>query len=230
MTYLLLGHSPNSQILLRRHKNIVRRVLGNHYRPEPNSCGPPRLTFLGQTKDRLRSADLFRCESATLRTHWILVVVDQYSRRIIGFGVQAGADDGVAISCMFNHAIGGHRAMPKYLSSDQEPHFLFERWRANLRILDVAEAKTLPYIPLSRPFMGRLIGTIRRESLDRTLFWTSVDLENKLVEFRNDYNRHRTHASPEDEHGIRARACCGRSPTSIPTDGNPTARVSIRHG
>jgi hypothetical protein len=29
-------------------------------------------------KDSLWSTDLFRCESAVLRTHWILVVMDQY--------------------------------------------------------------------------------------------------------------------------------------------------------
>jgi hypothetical protein len=34
--------------------------------------------------------DRFRCESVTLRTHWVLVVMDQYTRRIIGFGVHAG--------------------------------------------------------------------------------------------------------------------------------------------
>jgi hypothetical protein len=42
---------------------------------------------------------------------------------------------------------------------------------------------------------ARLIGTIRREYLDYTLFWTTADLENKLLEFRNYFNRHRTHAS-----------------------------------
>lgn len=57
-------------------------------------------------KDSLRSMDLFRCESATLRTHWIPVVMDQYTRRIIGFGVHAGAVDGVALCRMFDHAIG----------------------------------------------------------------------------------------------------------------------------
>src|SRR6202049_4058802 len=29
-----------------------------------------------------------------------------------------------------------------------------------------------PYVPLSHPFGERLIGTIRRECLDRTLLWT----------------------------------------------------------
>ena len=51
---------------------------------------------LKDMKDSLWSMDLFQCESATLRTHWVLVVMDQYTRRIIGFGVHAGKVDGVA--------------------------------------------------------------------------------------------------------------------------------------
>ena len=47
-------------------------------------------------KDSLWSADLFRCESEVLRTHWILVVMDQYTRRIIGFGLHRGTVDGLA--------------------------------------------------------------------------------------------------------------------------------------
>ena len=64
--------------------------------------------------------------------------MDRYSRRIIGFGLHAGKVDGMALCRMFNHAIWGQGAMPKYLSSDNDQLSLFERWRANLRILDVA--------------------------------------------------------------------------------------------
>src|SRR5206468_262568 len=53
--------------------------------------GPSWLTFIGHLKESLWSLDMFRCESATLRTHWVLVVMDQYTRRIMGFGVHAGA-------------------------------------------------------------------------------------------------------------------------------------------
>ena len=59
---------------------------------------------------------------------------------------------------------------------------------------DVSEIKTVPYVPLSHPFVERLIGTIRRECLDRTLFWTAADLEMKLLDFQRYYNGHRTHA------------------------------------
>jgi len=87
--------------------------------------------------------------------------------------------------------------MPKYLSSDHDPLYRFKQWEANLRILEVAEIKTVPYVPLSHPFVERLIGTVRREYLDRTLFWTTVDLENKLLEFRDYFNSYRTHHSLE---------------------------------
>src|SRR3984893_15658616 len=138
-------------------QDVVRRILARHYRTEPASGGPSWLTFLGHMKDSLWSVDLFRCESAVLRTHWILVVIDQYTRRIIG--LQAGAVGGIALCRMFNHAIRGHRLIPKYLSSDNDPLYRFHQWQANLRILDVTEIKTVPYVPLSHPFVERLIGT-----------------------------------------------------------------------
>jgi len=74
------------------------------------------------------------------------------------------------------------------------PLYRFHQWLANLRVLEVTEIKTLPYVPLSHPFVERLIGTLRRECLDRTLFWTTTDLEAKLLDFQQYYNEHRTNA------------------------------------
>jgi hypothetical protein len=59
-------------------KDVVRRILSTHFRPETGSGGPSWLSFLGHAKDSLWSVDLFRCESAILRTHWVLVVMDQF--------------------------------------------------------------------------------------------------------------------------------------------------------
>ena len=75
----------------------------------------------------------------------------------------------------------------KYLSSDHDRLYQFHQWQANLRVLEVTEIKTVPYVPFSHPFVERLIGTIRREYLDRTLFWTTVDLEMKLSDFQHYY-------------------------------------------
>ncbi len=173
-------------------KDVVRRVLARHYRPEPGAYGPSWLTVLGHTKDSLWSIDLFRCESLILKSHWVLVVMDQFTRRIIGFGVQAGTVDGPSLCRMFNHAICG-AGSPRYISSDNDPLFRFHRWKANLRILEATEVKTVPYLPISHPFVERLIGTIRREYLDRVPFWNARDLESKLLCFQEFYNDQRCH-------------------------------------
>src|SRR5437667_4148249 len=167
------------------NKDVVRRILGHHYQPGHSSGGPSWLTFLGHMKDSLWSMDLFRCESATLRTHWVLVVMDQYTRRIIGFGVHAGAVDGVTLCRMFNRAIRGQLWMSKYLSSDNDPLYRFHQWQANLRVLELTEIKSIPYVPLSHPFVERLIGTLRREYLDHLLFWTTSDLETEAARFQD---------------------------------------------
>lgn len=173
-------------------KDVIRRILARHYRCDPGTFGPSWLTTLGHTNDSLWSVDLFRCESLVLKSHWVLVVMDQFTRRIIGFGVQAGTVDGPSLCRMFKHAIRG-AGTPKYVSSDNDPLFRFHRWKANLRILDVTEVKSIPHLPVSHPFVERLIGTIRREFLDLVPFWHARDLEKKLSGFTEYYNDQRCH-------------------------------------
>ena len=136
---------------------------------------------------------------------------DQFSRRIIGFGIHRGPVDGPSLCSILRRAIQG-QALPKYLSTDNDPLYRFHQWQANLRVLEVMEIKTVPYVPLSHPFVERLVGTLRRECLDRTLFWTTADLETKLREFQKFFNEHRTHA------GLRGR---------LPGSGGPASPINF---
>jgi len=93
-------------------KDAVRRVLAAHYKPDPVDNGPSWLTTLCHAKDSLWSRDavpidLFRAESVTLKTHWILVVMDKSTRRIIGFAIHAGDIDGSVLVRLFNNATSG---------------------------------------------------------------------------------------------------------------------------
>ena len=198
------------------NKDVVRRILATHYKPLPSQpAGPSWLTFIGHCRDSLWSVDLFRCESLTLNSNWVLVVMDQYSRSIVGFSVHSGNVDGIALCRMFNQASSG-RDPPCYLSSDNDPLFRFHRWQANLRILEIEEIKTVPFTPISHPFVERLIGTIRREYLDHVPFWNSLDLQRKLDQFKKYYNQHRTHTSlagqtPDDFGRLRERSTASLS-------------------
>jgi len=72
------------------------------------------------------------------------------------------------------------------------------------------EVKTVPYAPLSHPFVERLIGTVRREYLDHVPFWGALDPERKLLLFKEYYNHERAHrgldgATPDAKGGIADR-------------------------
>ena len=69
----------------------VGRILRkNNPRPLTGGKGPSWMTFLGHAKNSIWSLDLFRCESIRMKTHWVMMVLDQFTRRIVGFAVHAG--------------------------------------------------------------------------------------------------------------------------------------------
>jgi transposase InsO family protein len=71
-------------------KHVVRRILEKHFL-STHPSGISWLTFLAQQKESLWSIDFFRCESINLRSYWVMVVMDVFSRRIIGFAVHPDA-------------------------------------------------------------------------------------------------------------------------------------------
>ena len=195
------------------NKDVVRRILIRYYRPGPDGGDPSWLSVIGQARDRLWSVDLFRTESILLKSYWVMVVMDIYTRRIVGFGVAPANLDGIRVCRMFNRAIA-RQTLPRHLSSDHDPLFRVHRWRANLRILEVDEIKTIPATPRSHAFVERLIGTIRREYLDRIWFWNQSDLERKPEDYKVFYNQYRCHtgltgATPAQRSGAPAlpKAC-----------------------
>lgn len=119
-------------------KGVVRRILAAYYRPERGE-GPSWLSFIGHMKDSLWSIDFFQCESLRLKTHWVLVVMDQFTRKIIEFGVHAGDSmDGRAL-CRLFHQATSRKGLPESISSNHDPVFRFHQWQANLRFWGIHE-------------------------------------------------------------------------------------------
>ena len=58
------------------NKGIARRVLMKYYHPRPSDGGGSSwLTFIANMKGSLWGIDLFCCESITLKTHWVLLLI-----------------------------------------------------------------------------------------------------------------------------------------------------------
>jgi transposase InsO family protein len=200
---LLIGNVLGTTI----DEETVRRILAKHYRPLPGK-GPSWLLPIGKSYNKLWSMDLFRLESCFLRTYWVMVVMDQFTRKIIGFSVHRGPIDGGTMCFMFNKIASGKNS-PKYLSTDNDPLFQYWLWKVNLEIhYHIEEIKTVPYCPWSHPFIERLIGSCRREFTDHILFWSETDLMMKLRVFQHYFNSYRVHYShagktPDEWNGER---------------------------
>ena len=104
-------------------KNVVYRVLSTHSRPTPGGTGSSWLSFIGHTTDSLWSVDLFRCESIVLRSYWVLVVMDQFTRRLVGVGVHRGPVNGADLCRMFNAAIHGQGPPRWYCQVEADGRF-----------------------------------------------------------------------------------------------------------
>ena len=187
----------------------VRRILKRNGN-ETDGGGPSWLTFLGHQKDSLWSIDLFRVESIVLQTHWVCVVMDQYSRKIIGFAATRGAVTGANLCYMFNRIAATSKQYPRRLSRDNDPLFRYYQWIVNLDMMDVDVVRSIPFTPTSHPFVERLIGTVRREFTDEILFWNTDDLEKKLSEYQRYFNEARVH-----------QGICGSRPSSKYDNSDP---------
>ena len=71
------------------------------------------------------------------------------------------------------------------------------------RIEQQRESTVWGELPIIDLLVPNRIGTLRRECLDRTLFWTTADLEAKLLDFQHYYNEHRTHAGRKGHPPVR---------------------------
>ena len=97
------------------------------------------------------------------------------------------------------------------------------------------EVKTVPYAPISHPFVERLIGTIRREYLDRTFLWIARSSGTRLIS-RGSWTSSGVITTP----AFIARLTASRQRNapvhhplprrrSINTPGGGTAEVYFRH-
>ena len=77
-----------------------------------------KLCGSGSVRAVMWSVDLFRCESIVLRSYWVLVVVDQFTRRLVGIRVHRGAVTDADLCCMFNAATHCNRATNRLSSGE----------------------------------------------------------------------------------------------------------------
>ena len=164
--------------------------------PASRRAGPSWREFLAAQAHALIACDFLAVETVLLKRLYVLVFIEHGARRLHVAGVTARPTGAWAAQQARNLAmdLGDRLATLRFLIHDRDPLFTTafgEVFMAEgLRIIT-----TFPRTPRMNAICERVIGTLRRELLDRTLILGERHLAVVLREYLIHYNRHRPHQS-----------------------------------
>jgi putative transposase len=164
--------------------------------PAPRRAGPTWREFLAAQAHAIIACDFLAVETVLLRRLHVLVFIEHGTRRLHLAGVTARPTVAWAGQQARNLAmdLGGRLGTMRFLIHDRDP--LFTAAFAEVFQSEGLEViTTLPRTPRMNAICERVIGTLRRELLDRTLILNERHLGLVLREYVRHYNGHRPHQS-----------------------------------
>jgi transposase InsO family protein len=162
----------------------------------PRRAGPTWREFLAAQAHAIIACDFLVVETVLLQRLCVLVFIEHGARRLHLAGVTSQPTGAWAVQQARNLAmdLGNRLGTLRFLVHDRDPVFTTafgEVFSAEgLRIIT-----TLPRTPRMNAICERVIGTLRRELLDRTLILNERHLARMLREYLIHYNGHRPHQS-----------------------------------
>jgi transposase InsO family protein len=163
-------------------------------------------TFLRNHRTGIWAADLLTVQTLTFRTLYVLVFVSQARRELVHLNVTASPTAAWIWRQLIAATPWGHA--PRYLVRDRDAVYGRD-FAPRARRLGIETLLTPVRAPKANALAERLVGTLRRECLDRLIIVNEAHLRAVLTEFVEYYNRdrpHRTLALQTPEHHDRPRA------------------------
>ncbi|MCI0390998.1 MAG: integrase core domain-containing protein [Acidobacteria bacterium] len=161
----------------------------------PKRKKPPSQTwrtFLDNHLNELISIDFLTVPTATFRVLFVLVVLAHHRRRIIHFNVTEHPT--AAWTAQQIIEAFPEETAPRFLLRDRDQIY-GEEFRRRVAGMKIEEVITAPHSPWQTPYVERLIGSIRRESLDHVIVLSEKQLRRILKSYFEYYHRSRTHLS-----------------------------------
>jgi transposase InsO family protein len=164
--------------------------------PAPRRQGPSWREFLTAQAHAIIACDFLVVETVLLKRLYVLVFIEHGTRRLHLGGVTAHPTGAWAVQQARNLTmdLGDRLDTLRFVIHDRDPLFttaFAEVFKAEgLRIITA-----LPRTPRMNAVCERVIGTLRRELLDRILILGERHLTSVLREYLIHYNQHRPHQS-----------------------------------
>ena len=149
-------------------------------------------TFLRNHVGTLAAMDFFVAPTATFRLLYVLVILNHDRRRVVHVNV-TDSPTAAWVAQQLREAFPFDTA-PSYLIHDRDSIFGAEVRRC-LTSLNVEEVVTAPRSPWQNSYCERMVGTLRRELLDRVIVGNERHLLRLLSSYLEYYHRARPHMS-----------------------------------
>ena len=173
----------------------VWAILKRHgIEPSPRRSGPTWAEFLAAQAKGLMACDFFHVDTVLLRRLYVLVFIHHDTRlvRIAGITRNPVADRVTQQSRNLSMDLAECANPVKFLIRDRDTKFT-SSFDAVFAAEDTKVIKTPIRAPRANAICERVIGTLRRECLDRTLILGRRHLEAVLAEYVEHDNAHRPH-------------------------------------
>jgi transposase InsO family protein len=157
--------------------------------------GPPSQgwkTFLRNHAAGIASIDLFVVRAISFRLLYGLVILRHARRRLVGISV-TNHPTAEWIAGQVTDAFPWDEA-PRHLIRDRDGAF-GPAYIRRIRAMRIRDHLTAPRSPWQNGHVERLIGSIRRESLDHVIVFGEAHLHAVLKAYASYYNEVRTHLS-----------------------------------
>jgi putative transposase len=164
--------------------------------PAPRRMGPTWKQFLTAQAHGILAVDFVHVDTVFLRRIYALIVIEHGTRRVHLAGITANPDGAWTTQAARNFLMDlGQRATSiKFLIRDRAGQFT-----ASFDALFTADGIRIlaspPQAPRANAICERMIGTLRREVLDRVLIVNEHHLRRVLTEYLRHYNTARPHRS-----------------------------------
>ncbi len=167
------------QATVRKHKPRTRKPPSQTWR-----------TFLKNHASEIAAIDFFVVPTITFRLLHVFVVMSHERRHVLHFNVTESPSAcwaGQQVIEAFPYETG-----PKYLLRDRDSIYGKDFVR-RVRSIGIKQVVTAPKSPWQNPYAERLVGSIRRDSLDHMIVLNEWHLRRILQGYFEYYHKARTH-------------------------------------
>jgi len=174
--------------------------------PAPRRSGPTWQQFLHAQAAGVLAVDFLHVDTVLLKRVYVLVFIEHGTRRIHLGGVTAHPTGDWTVQQARNFALtlGERFESIRFLIRDRGSNFTTS-FDAVFQAVGIRIVRTAVQAPRTNAICERLVGTLRRELLDRVLILGEAHLRAVLAEYQVHYNTARPHQGiaqrvPDCEH------------------------------